>query len=51
LAIERCDGRPSGPLSLRDVTVVYKPSGAPDPVARGGSRLRPSPQLRLDLES
>jgi hypothetical protein len=49
LAIERCDGRPSAPLSPRDVVTVYKRSGTPDAEPRG-KRLRPSGQLRLDLE-
>ncbi|MCW2983705.1 MAG: hypothetical protein JWR63_1275 [Conexibacter sp.] len=50
LAIERCDGRPSGPLSARDVVTVFKPSGAPDAEAPRVRRLRPSGQLKLDLE-
>jgi hypothetical protein len=50
LAIDRCDGRPSGPLSPRDVVTVYKRAGAPDAEPRM-KRLRPSGQLRLDLES
>jgi hypothetical protein len=49
LAIERCDGRPSAPLSPRDVVTVYKRSGTPDAEPRV-KRLRPSGQLRLDLE-
>lgn len=49
LAIERCDGRPSAPLSPRDVVTVYKRSGAPDSEPRV-KRLRPSGQLKLDLE-
>lgn len=49
LAIERCDGRPSGPLAARDVVTVYKRAGAPDSEPRV-RRLRPSGQLKLDLE-
>jgi hypothetical protein len=49
LAIERCDGRPSAPLSPRDVVTVYKRAGAPDSEPRV-KRLRPSGQLKLDLE-
>ncbi|HWH92813.1 MAG TPA: hypothetical protein VNT03_03040 [Baekduia sp.] len=48
LAIERCDGRPSGPLSPRDVVTVYKAAGAPETEPRV-RRLRPTGQLRLDL--
>jgi hypothetical protein len=48
LAVRRCDGRPSGPLSPRDVVEIYKPAGPPTapPQARP---LRPTAQLRLDL--
>jgi hypothetical protein len=49
LAVERCDGRPSGPLALRDVVTVFKPAGGPAPEPPRVERLRPSPQLRLDL--
>jgi hypothetical protein len=49
LAIERCDGRPSGPLAARDVVTVYKRAGTPDSEPRV-KRLRPSGQLKLDLE-
>ena len=46
LVVERCDGKPQGPVVLRDVLEVYKPAGrpatAPDP-----ETLRPSPQLKL----
>jgi hypothetical protein len=48
LAIERCDGRSSGPLAARDVLAVYKEAGPPDAEPRT-PRLRPSGQLRLDL--
>jgi hypothetical protein len=47
--VERCDGRPAGPLSPRDVLSVYKEAGPPDTETRV-KRLRPSGQLRLDLE-
>jgi hypothetical protein len=49
VVVERCDGRPAGPLSLRDVLSVYKKAGPPDAEPRV-QRLRPSGQLRLDLE-
>ena len=49
LMIERCDGRPAGPLSPRDVVTVYKPAGAPEPETRTAPRLRPTAQLKLDL--
>jgi hypothetical protein len=48
LAIERCDGRPSGPLAVRDVVTVFKDAGAPEAEPRT-PRLRPTGQLRLDL--
>ncbi|HEU4975616.1 MAG TPA: hypothetical protein VFT50_11045 [Baekduia sp.] len=48
LMVERCDGRPAGPLSPRDVVTVYKPAGAPEAEPRT-PRLRPTAQLRLDL--
>ena len=46
LGVERCDGRPSG----RDVMTVFKPSGAPAPEPPRVRQLRPSGQLKLDLE-
>jgi hypothetical protein len=49
LAVERCDGRPSGPVALRDVVTVFKPAGEPSAEPPRVERLRPSPQLRLDL--
>ncbi|WP_205699210.1 hypothetical protein [Conexibacter sp. SYSU D00693] len=49
LAVERCDGRPSGPLSRRDVLRVFKDAGAPDGRLPSPGRERPSGQLRLDL--
>jgi hypothetical protein len=50
LGVERCDGRPSGPLSSRDVLTVFKPSGTPAPEPPRVRQLRPSGQLKLDLE-
>jgi hypothetical protein len=50
LAVERCDGRPSGPLSPRDVVTVYKAAGAPGAELPPVPRLRPTAQLKLDLE-
>jgi hypothetical protein len=49
LGVERCDGRPSGPLSARDVLQVFKPAGGPSAEPPRTQRLRPSAQLRLDL--
>jgi hypothetical protein len=48
LAIERCDGRASGPLAVRDVVAIFKDAGPPD-TDPPTPRLRPSRQLRLDL--
>lgn len=50
LGIERCDGRPSGPLSARDVVTIFKPAGEPGAEPPRVQRLRPSAQLKLDLE-
>jgi hypothetical protein len=51
LAVERCDGRPAGPLSPRDVVTIFKPAGGPQPVAPSATpRLRPTAQLRLELD-
>ena len=49
LVVERCDGRSSGPLAVREVVSVFKEEGAPDGDP-SGIRLRPSAQLRLDLQ-
>jgi hypothetical protein len=49
LVVDRCDGRPAGPLSLRDVVTVYKRAGPPDGQPRA-AQLRPTGQLKLDLE-
>jgi hypothetical protein len=50
LAVERCDGRASGPVSARDVITVFKAAGAPSAEPPQVRPLRPSGQLRLDLE-
>lgn len=50
LGVERCDGRPSGPLAVRDVLTIFKPAGGPSPEPPRTQRLRPSAQLKLDLE-
>jgi hypothetical protein len=49
LVVERCDGRPSAPVALRDVLTVFKEAGAPGSVERP-ERVRPTAQLKLDLE-
>ncbi len=49
LVVERCDGRAGGPVALREVASVFKEAGAPDGDP-SGARLRPSAQLRLDLQ-
>lgn len=49
LVVERCDGKPQGPVVLRDVLEVYKSAGRPS-AGVGGVRveqLRPSAQLKL----
>ena len=47
LVIDRCDGRPAGPLALRDVVTVYKdagpPSGAPPWTTAKRSKRRRTP--------
>ena len=50
LAVERCDGRPSGPLPARDVVTVYKAAGTPGADPPRTRQLRPTAQLKLDLE-
>jgi len=46
LVVERCDGKPQGPVVLRDVLEVYKSAGRP--VAGPDTEaLRPSAQLKL----
>ena len=45
LVVERTDGKPQGPVILRDVVEVFKPAGRP-----GGAStepLRPTAQLKL----
>jgi hypothetical protein len=50
LTIERCDGRLSGPLSLRDVVCVYKAVGAPTAGSvEPSGRRKPTAQLKLEL--
>jgi hypothetical protein len=49
LAVERCDGRASGPVAPRDVVTVFKRAGPPAAEPRT-PRLRPTGQMRLDLE-
>lgn len=50
LTVERCDGRPSGPLSLRDVVCVYRAAGAPAASSiEPTQRRRPTAQLKLEL--
>ena len=46
LMVERCDGKPQGPVVLRDVLEVYKSAGRPT-AGPGTEALRPSPQLKL----
>lgn len=46
LMVERCDGKPQGPVLLRDVLEVFKPAGRPETAPETAS-LRPSPQLKL----
>ena len=46
LVVERCDGKPQGPVVLRDVVEVFKSAGRPT-AAPGTEQLRPSAQLRL----
>jgi hypothetical protein len=49
LVVERCDGKPQGPVVLRDVLEVYKSAGSPTAVAGGVEvqALRPTAQLKL----
>ena len=46
LVVERCDGKPQGPVVLRDVLEVYKSAGRPV-AGPDTEQLRPSPQLKL----
>ena len=47
--VERCDGRPCGPVAARDIASVYKLAGAPDARSPRAGPLRPTAQMRLDL--
>lgn len=51
LVVERCDGRPAGPLALRDVVCVYRSIGSPSPEAGlpVTERKRPTGQLRFEV--
>ena len=51
VVVERCDGRPSGPVAIRDVTAVFKNVGKPDTETGRVGRVRPTSQMRLDLDS
>jgi hypothetical protein len=51
LVVERCDGRPAGPLSVRDVVRVFKDAGPPAGPPPAQERVRPTGQLRLELEA
>jgi hypothetical protein len=46
LVVERCDGKPQGPVILRDVLEVYKSAGRPES-GPDTEQLRPSAQLKL----
>ena len=46
LVVERCDGKPQGPVVLRDVVEVYKSAGRPTS-GPDTDQLRPSAQLKL----
>lgn len=46
LVVERCDGKPQGPIVLRDVLEVYKSAGRPTS-GPDTEQLRPSAQLKL----
>lgn len=50
VVVERCDGRPSGPIAVRDVVELFKPADKSVQLMARGERLRPSPQMRLDLQ-
>jgi hypothetical protein len=47
LVVERCDGKPQGPVVLRDVVEVFKSAGRPSAGGVEVEALRPSPQLKL----
>jgi hypothetical protein len=46
LVVDRCDGKPQGPVVLRDVIEVYKSAGRPVSGPES-DQLRPSGQLKL----
>jgi hypothetical protein len=46
LVVERCDGKPQGPVVLRDIVEIFKSVGRPA-AAPGTEQLRPSAQLKL----
>jgi len=46
LVVERCDGKPQGPVVLRDVLEVFKSAGRPV-AGPEPEQLRPSAQLKL----
>ena len=46
LVVERCDGKPQGPVVLREVLEVYKSAGRPT-AGPDTEQLRPSAQLKL----
>ena len=47
LIVERCDGRPTGPVALRDVAEVFKTAGAPIAAPPKTEPLRPTAQMKL----
>ena len=51
LVVERCDGRPAGPLAMRDVVCVYRSIGSPanDAAVPAVERKRPTAQLRFEV--
>jgi hypothetical protein len=49
VVVERCDGRPAGPIAVRDVTAVFKNAGRPQRGPRP-ERVLPTTQMRLDLD-
>ena len=51
LAVERCDGRASAPLSPRDVVTVYKAAGAPSSEPPPVRQLRPSGHAKEDSDA
>jgi hypothetical protein len=47
LIVERCDGRTTGPLAIKDVAVVFKAAGAPIAATPKTEPLRPTAQMKL----